>query len=209
LIWLGLLAALIAAPAHAREWNLYTPCDGLELTHAQAQDFASSRLCEPEALGALHRAFGAPPLASIARSGRAVRVSVVDGEGRSIVSIDAARRGSRMFAIVRGAADQRRRPTMRRTLPEGTWDYIEKGAARLANTRAVAPIYDRCRGGLSVFVETHGFGEARTLRGKACDGGAAFVYGRTIGDLVFAASDCAEVAEAEFAFRRLKACVED
>src|SRR5262249_40291386 len=157
---------LVAAPAQAGEWNLYTPCHELELTAQQTRDYAIWRLCDPGALEELHRGFGAPPLAKLARSGRAVRVSAVDAGGHSLVAIDAVEHRGRAFAIVRGASDGRRRPSVRRNLSDAAWDYVASGAARLETVRAVAPIHSACRSGLDLVVETHGFGVARTLRGK-------------------------------------------
>jgi hypothetical protein len=209
-LWLVSFAAFAAAPAQAGEWNLFTPCRAVELSAQQERDYARWRYCEPNALSELHRAFDAPPLSDVAGPGRAVRVSAVDGEGNRIVAIDAVQRGGRTFAIVRGESERRRRRTMRKALPGNAWNYIAAGAARLEDTRAVAPIYDACQRGLDVFVEIHGFGEARTLRGKVCDGGATFVYGRTVADLVFAASpNCRGAGDRELSLHRLKACVED
>jgi hypothetical protein len=208
------LAALIATPASAAQWNAYTPCDQLELAAWQKEEYRIWGYCEPDRLTAFHRMVGAPALARVARSGRAVRVIAIEGRLYArpphyrLVVIDVVERGDRGAAAVRGQGRPGDHPFMHTRVSPADWSYIAEGAARLANLRAVSPTSDDCIHAMEIIVETHGFGEPRTLVRDWCSAdGETFAYGHRILEQVLeTARECRRTRG--WIVDRLKECVE-
>jgi hypothetical protein len=207
-------AALLAAPTDVRAQDISAECREGWL----ASDDWFGRFCRPDYLARFHRIVGAPRLSSVAGEQRAVRVIGVDGHlyGRDaayhLIAIDVVQQGDRAVAIVRGQGDRWNNPIMRTWLSETDWAYIAENAARLAGHRAIVPWEPEeiCLHPMEIILETHGFGEPRTLFRDLCSAdNSVFGYGYAILERVLAASRrCRRIDEEQWVLNRLRSCVE-
>jgi hypothetical protein len=208
-------AALLAAPTDARAQDISAECEEAGFT----PDDWYGRFCRPDYPAKFRRMVSALPLSSIARhhrARRAVRVIAIDGHlyqgdyPYHLIAIDVIEQGDGAVAIVRGQGDRWNNPVVRTRLAETDWAYVAENADRLTGRPAVVPWQDLCFHPMEIILETHGFGEPRTLFRDFCSqDNFVYAYGYSILKRVLAASRrCRRTDEEEWVLNRLRSCVE-
>src|SRR5262247_1334837 len=181
-----LLMLLACAPAHADDWNLFSPCADAGFSELDRQDLQETGRCNPLQLARMHQAFAAPPIAEIAGGGgQAVRVTVTDGMGGLLIVAEAVRRaGASSARVTARGRGGRTTPHMEAELERDAWEAIARRTLEQAHASAftpppaprdpAAPPADDgdtpiCFHGWGVTIETFGFGRSRVMERNACD----------------------------------------